>query len=60
MKVTVKECFMDKFTKELYKPEQKIEIDDDKRIADLVNRGLIEPVKAEKVETADKTPKKKK
>lgn len=60
MKVTVKEGFVDKITRELYQPGQTVEISDKDRVADLLSRGLIEPVKAEKVETADKTPKRKK
>lgn len=51
MKVKVKNAFIDKITKAFYKPGSEIEITGDERINDLVERGLIEPVKVEKAET---------
>lgn len=60
MKVKVKERFVDKVTREFYQIGQAIKITDNSRVHDLINRGLVDPIKTEKVETADKTPKKKK
>lgn len=59
MKVKVKTAFVDKITKALYKVGSYVEIVGNERIKDLVERGLIEPVKVEKAETETEQPPKK-
>lgn len=54
MKVKVTSVFRDKFTGQLYNPDEVIEIEDEARVQDLENRKL-----AERVETV-KTPEEKK
>lgn len=59
MKAKVTRPFIDKVTREMYSVGSVIELTDAARLADLSSRGLVEPVAEKKVETADKTPKKK-
>lgn len=48
MKVKVISEFQDKFTKQLYKPGQVIEIEDEARVEDLNSRRLAEPIEEKK------------
>ena len=48
MKVRVISEFQDKFTKQLYKPGQVIEIEDEARVEDLKSRRLAEPIEEKK------------
>ena len=48
MKVKVISEFLDKFTKQLYKPGQVIEIEDEARVEDLNSRRLAEPIEEKK------------
>lgn len=47
MKVTVTEVFIDKYTDEVYEIGQMIDISDDDRVTDLVNRGLVTKAETE-------------
>lgn len=60
MKVTVKEGFVDKITRELYQPGRKVEITDHDRVRDLLERGLIEKVTEEAPKEVSKETKKQK
>lgn len=48
MKLNVISEFQDKFTKQLYKPGQIIEIEDESRVEDLKARGLADPIEEKK------------
>lgn len=48
MKVKVISEFQDKFTEQLYKPGQVIEIEDEARVEDLNSRRLAEPIEEKK------------
>lgn len=48
MKVKVISEFQDKFTKQLYKPGQVIEIENESRVEDLNSRRLAEPIEEKK------------
>jgi len=54
MKVVVTEVFLDKYTDESYEVGQMLNLDDEDRVTDLVNRGLV------RVEEQKKTTKRRK
>lgn len=41
MKLIVKEVFQDKFTGEIYIPGKELDFEDEERVSDLENRGLV-------------------
>lgn len=47
MKIIVTKAFADKFTGELYEVNNEIEISDDNRVRDLVERGLAKVTESE-------------
>ena len=49
MKVKVISVFRDKFTSRLYNPGELIEIEDEARVEDLVERELVESIEEKKV-----------
>lgn len=48
MKVSVTEVFIDKYTGEVYEVGQMLNLDDEDRVADLVNRGLVKKLEEKK------------
>ena len=48
MKVKVISVFQDKFTKQLYNPDDVLDLEDESRIEDLINRKLVEAIEEKK------------